>query len=88
MKVTDLDPAQLLDIQEELLFYGFTIYYQDGNTIEAAYKDRYQKVLYKYREIESVGWKSDKKPSQFEYLSCTYNHYVGVKRWVRSTKKI
>ena len=58
VKVTDISPGQSLDIQDELLFKGFTIYYRDGNTIEANFKDRYQEVLKIYRELEITGWKT------------------------------
>lgn len=65
VKVTDIGPAQFLDIQEELLFKGFTIYYQDGNTIEASFKNRYLEVANKFREIEKEGWKSGEITNEF-----------------------
>ena len=59
VKVTDIEPAQFLDMQEELLFKGFTIYYQDGNTIEACFKNHYMEVLNKFRELDKEGWKNE-----------------------------
>ena len=51
-----MGPGQGLDIQDELLFRGFTIYYQDKATIEAAYKDRYKEVADMFRGLEKEGW--------------------------------
>jgi len=46
------------EIQDDLFYRDFTIYFFDENQFEAEYKNRYEEVLNKYREIESNGWKA------------------------------
>jgi hypothetical protein len=45
------------NILDDLFIKDFTIYYFDEYQIEAAYKNKYQKVLDKFRELDKTGWK-------------------------------
>ena len=58
VKVTDLrSKAQAQEEWIKLKFHGFHIHHYDNYNIEAVYKDRYQKVADKFRELEKEGWK-------------------------------
>ena len=58
VKVSDISTEeQFKDMWNELKYHGFPIYSYDENTIQAVYKDRYQKVADKFRELEKEGWK-------------------------------
>ena len=56
VKVTDIGSTELSEIRDELLSREFTIYYSDDDTIEAAFKNRYNEAKDKYRELEKDGW--------------------------------
>ena len=56
--VSEISSGQLSDIKDEVLKRRFTIYHIDENRIEACYKDRYQEVLNKFRELDQTGWKA------------------------------
>jgi hypothetical protein len=58
IKVSNIDSAELsTEIRDGLLRREFMIYYSQGDTIEAAFKNIYNEVKDKYRELEKDGWK-------------------------------
>jgi len=57
--VTNIGSPELSkEIRDDLFVRDFTIHYFDENQIEANFKDRYQEVSNKYRELEKTGWKT------------------------------
>ncbi len=58
VKVTDPSSRdQTKEVWIELKYHGFHIHHYDEYSIEAVYKDRYQKTLDKFRELEKTDWK-------------------------------
>ncbi len=62
VKVTDISSKdQFKEIWNELKHHGFIIHHNDEHTIEAVFKNRYQIVLDKFRELDKSGWKTKKQ---------------------------
>ena len=57
--ISEIPSGQVSDIKDEVLQRGFKIYLIDENRIEACFKDRYQEVLDKFRDLDKAGWRAN-----------------------------